>query len=149
MKSNANDERIKNNKQKTYLTTPSVYWILGCTSLPMIGGAYIGFQREMKKQAKVIPNQQTVNGALLASKALGIGTLLSVGGFGILSAGTYIIIIPSIDIKNYNFLRFLSENNIMLRNYTVRYRTDFFISSFFLFNIIFIIFDMMTFLNIF
>ena len=88
MNSNENNERITNNKPQNNFINIPLYWFLGFTSLPMIGGAYIGFQREMKKQAKILPNQQTVNGALLASKALGIGTLLSIGGFGIISAGT-------------------------------------------------------------
>jgi len=92
---------------------------MALSSLPMIGGAYVGYRMELSRMAiseavvvsecetnigqqlqqqrhvvehgRIIPPSTSiirpVNGPLLALKALGIGTMLSIGGVGLLTAG--------------------------------------------------------------
>jgi hypothetical protein len=84
------------------------HWV-ALSSLPMLGGAYVGYRMELSRiavseaaDAEKNLVQHTlhgrssspltirpVNGPLLALKAFGIGTMLSIGGVALLTAGTY------------------------------------------------------------
>lgn len=55
------------------------------SSLPLIGGSYLGY----KKQMRVIANETNPSNMKFAFRAFGVGSMLSVGGFGIITAGIF------------------------------------------------------------
>ena len=59
------------------------------SSLPLIGGSYLGY----KKQMRVIANETNPSNMKFAFRAFGVGSMLSVGGFGIITAGKSIVLV--------------------------------------------------------
>jgi len=70
--------------------------VLAAASLPLCIGTYVGFKRQLKiveKEARAAHLEEEISIALtresksVARRALGLGTLLSVSGFGLMGAG--------------------------------------------------------------
>ena len=63
------------------------------SSIPLLGGSYLGYRRQMR----LISDSTNPSNMKFALRALSIGSMLSVGGFGIVTASksTYKLFIPT------------------------------------------------------
>jgi hypothetical protein len=78
--------------------------VLMIAAVPLCAGAYSGYQKQVKRAAaeareasklkgdgNISAPRLTPDGRILASRALGIGTMLSFGGFALLGAASFYI----------------------------------------------------------
>merc|ERR1711862_548268 len=64
---------------------------MGSSSLPLVGGSYLGYRRQMRLISQSKKTATDLSNMRFALRALSIGSMLSIGGFGFLTASIFYV----------------------------------------------------------